>query len=171
VNPVPKTPTRIVRAKTTGSDGVETLSGWEPSNPRPEPFAYASPEEVRDLSQQIGHTLRPAGAPDQLDRGGWPGKFHASHAEKQLAVVSPNDSIAVSQKMCPDCRQFFGRLAEHRQTTQVVSDPQGTWIFRPDGTSVHVPPGLELLSPAAASIWPPLAVGGATRVPALDDRP
>jgi hypothetical protein len=114
---------------------------------------------VRGLADEIGHALRPAGPHDGVRYGGFPGEFNASHAEKQLSVVSPNEPIAVSQPMCPDCKAFFAKLAAHRDEVQVVTDTNGTWIFRPDGRVAHVPPGLELLEPRPASLWPPLAVG------------
>ncbi|MGH9277708.1 MAG: hypothetical protein ACRD12_06325 [Acidimicrobiales bacterium] len=118
--------------KAAASDGERTLSGWQ--QPRPAGFAEANPEEVLELSREIGHELQPSGGLDQVRRGGFVGKHKASHAEKQLAIRRPNDPIAVSEPMCPDCQGFFQRLAIHRNRTQVVTDPDGTYIFRADGT-------------------------------------
>ncbi|MGH9277704.1 MAG: hypothetical protein ACRD12_06305 [Acidimicrobiales bacterium] len=125
------------RGKAVASDGGKTVSGWR--RPRPPGYDYATPEQVRDVSNQIGHDLRPGGPRDQLAQGGWTGKFHASHAEKQQAVLHPNMPVAVSKDMCVDCRSFYGRLAVNRQKAQIVTDPHYTWIFRPDGTVDRVP--------------------------------
>ena len=117
--------------------GGRTLSGW--TQPRPAGFSGASPQEVRTLANEIGHELPPNGGLDQVRRGGFPGQYKASHTEKQLAVIRPNDPIAVSEPMCGDCRGFFQRLAVHRNRRQMVTDPAGTWIFRPDATVEFAP--------------------------------
>lgn len=49
-------------------------------------FTRVSPQEVISRSQEIGHDLRSAGANDQ----GVAGQYNASHAEKQLSVMSDN---------------------------------------------------------------------------------
>ena len=125
------------KIKAAASDGGQTLSGW--TQPRPAGFSGATPEEVRDLANEIGHELQHTGGLDQVRRGGFPGQSKASHAEKQLAVLRPNDPIAVSEPMCGDCRGFFQRLAVHHDRRQVVTDPAGTWIFRPQATVEFVP--------------------------------
>ena len=45
----------------------------------------------------------------------------------------PNSVLSVTEPMCNDCNGFFRRLSIHRGKVQVVTDPHGTWIFRPDG--------------------------------------
>ncbi len=118
--------------KTAASDGERTLSGWK--QPRPTGFSEVSPEQVRDFSGEIGHELEKSGGLDQVRRDGFPGKYQASHAEKQLSILRPDDPIAVSEPMCNDCNGFFQKRAIYRNSPQVVTDPNGTWIFRPDGT-------------------------------------
>jgi hypothetical protein len=117
--------------KTTASDDLQTLSGW--TQPRPDGFAGKSPDEIRAYSDQIGHDLRASGRFDQIDRGGWSGKYQASHAEKQGALVSPDDPLGVSKEMCTDCQDFFSRHAQQRGRPQIVTDPKVTRIFWPDG--------------------------------------
>lgn len=80
------------KGKAVAADGGRTVSGWK--RPAPAGYDYASPEQVKDLSDQIGHQLRPAGPRDQVAQGGFSGKYHASHAEKQQAVLRPNDPVA-----------------------------------------------------------------------------
>jgi len=86
-------------------------------------------------SQNIGHSLKPAGALDQ----GVPGRYNASHAEKKMSILSPNQPVAVSRPMCPDCQEYFHLLAQYTQHIQVVADPQIIRIFRPDGSVIEVP--------------------------------
>jgi hypothetical protein len=121
--------------KAVASDGVQTVSGWTGS---PGGFARVTPEEVASYSKKIGHELTPVGGPDQVSRGGFPGKFNASHAEKQLAVARPNDPIAVSRPMCSDCQGFFRAQAEYTGKPQVVTDPDMTRVFQPDGTVTEI---------------------------------
>ncbi|MFV0387738.1 MAG: hypothetical protein ACK5NT_03195, partial [Pyrinomonadaceae bacterium] len=121
--------------KTVAADGDKTLSGWKgKQNPRPSGYRDVSPEDVRDYSELIGHELKNGGANDQVARGGFRGKYYASHAEKQLAVARPNEPIGVSRPMCADCQRFFSRLARYQERPQIVTDPDGTRIFYPDGT-------------------------------------
>jgi hypothetical protein len=115
--------------KTTASDDSKTLSGWK--NDKPRGFAHASAEDVRATSNEIGHELKP----HVFDRD-FPGQYNASHAEKQLSITSPNDPIGVSRPMCADCRSYFSKLAQNRGVEQVVTDPDGTRIFKPDGQVV-----------------------------------
>jgi RHS repeat-associated protein len=122
--------------KTVSADGGQTLSGWK--NP-PEGYTQATPEQVAEYSDEIGHELRPSGGPDQVNRGGFPGKFNASHAEKQMALQHPNEPLGVSKPMCPDCQNFFKLHAEYTGKPQYVTDPQMTRIFHPDGTVTEIP--------------------------------
>jgi uncharacterized Zn-binding protein involved in type VI secretion len=127
--------------KTVASDGDQTLSGWSGKSNQGQRQGYKEvpPREVETLSQKIGHDLAPSGATDQVNRGGFRGKFNASHAEKQLAILKPNKPIGVSKAMCPDCQGFFSKLAQYRGRSQVVGDPQVTRIFYPDGSVVKIP--------------------------------
>jgi hypothetical protein len=38
--------------------------------------------------------------------------------------------------MCADCQGYFAKLAQHNGADQVVTDPNGTWIFKSDGSVV-----------------------------------
>jgi uncharacterized Zn-binding protein involved in type VI secretion len=122
--------------KTVSSDGKKTVSGWSET---PRGYQNVSPEEVAAYSNKIGHDLKPAGGQDQVNRGGFPGKYHASHAEKQMALASPDEPIGVSKPMCPDCQGFFSKHAVHTGKSQTVSDPEMTRIFNPDGTVQEIP--------------------------------
>ncbi|HKV38183.1 MAG TPA: PAAR domain-containing protein [Blastocatellia bacterium] len=120
--------------KAVASDGEKTLSGWQgKTNVRPDGFADVPPEQVRDYSQKIGHDLEPNFL-DQKSQGGWDGKFNAAHAEKQLAVSNPNEPIGVSSPMCDDCINFYQKQAQFTGKAQIVTDPDGTRIFYPDGS-------------------------------------
>ena len=80
--------------QTIASDGVKTINGWTGSVP--DGYVRTSPEEVRDYSLKIGHSLQSKGAADQLhtDRG-FPGMSRASDAEKQLTLAAPDHPIGV----------------------------------------------------------------------------
>jgi len=38
--------------------------------------------------------------------------------------------------MCEDCGGWFRSYAHHTQKTWYVTDPNGTWVFKPDGTII-----------------------------------
>jgi len=117
--------------KTSASvEGKPTESGWSTG-----PGAKENTEAVMDLSKKMGHDLQPNRLLDQ----GTPGRYHASHAEKQAAVVAPNKPIAVSAPMCDNCRRFFRALARYTGKPQTVAEPQAVWVFRPDGSVLVVP--------------------------------
>jgi len=119
------------RGKTSASvEGKPTESGWTTG-----PGARENTEAVMDLSKKMGHDLQPNKLLDQ----GTPGRYHASHAEKQAAVVAPNKPIAVSAPMCDNCRRFFRALARHTGKPQTVAEPHAVWVFRPDGSVLVVP--------------------------------
>jgi hypothetical protein len=130
-------PPGVARRKTSASNGDPTLSGWQ--QPHRDGYTGAAPEDVRQLSDEIGHQLSPH-LHDQLNRpDGFPGKYHASHAEKQQALTSPGSDIAVTRPMCPDCVDFHRKLAEHTGRPQVVTDPNSTRLFLPGGDVVESP--------------------------------
>ena len=145
--------TRAFADKAVAADGEPTLSGWK--LPRPDGFTHATPEDVRDHAQRIGHDLTPNRARDQSWRSdGWPGKYQASHAEKQQALTAPDHPIAVSKPMCPDCQEFFRRQAIHTGRPQVVTDPDGTRLFHPDGRIIPNPGPKDFGSAPPASAPP-----------------
>ncbi|MGQ0778310.1 MAG: RHS repeat-associated core domain-containing protein [Pseudonocardiales bacterium] len=121
-------PLGLAGCKTTAStDQVRTISGWGTPPPG---YQRATPQQVLDLQQQIGHPVRRAGAMDQ----GVSGQYFASHAERQATMLHPNAPIEVSSPVCNDCQKFFQALAGDRQVPQVVTDPNGTRVFNPDGS-------------------------------------
>jgi hypothetical protein len=130
--------TRASSGKAVAADGEPTLSGWK--QPRPDGFTHATPEAVRDHARRIGHTLRREGANDQVWRpDSWPGRYQASHAEKQQVLTAPDHPIAVTKPMCSDCQEFFRRHAIHTGRPQIVTDPDGTRLFHPDGRIIPNP--------------------------------
>ncbi|MBO1351307.1 MAG: hypothetical protein EBE86_029870 [Hormoscilla sp. GUM202] len=104
--------------------GPRTLSGW-----KQEPGYLQTTERVMSYCEEIGYQLRPAGP---LDKG-VPGRYNASHAEKQLSVAEPHKPIGVSSEMCLDCQEYFQALASYTGRYQIVADPKVTRIFHPDG--------------------------------------
>lgn len=103
-------------------NGTSTISGWKGDE--------HLVDKVMKTAEGIGHKFRPAGAFDQ----GVPGRYNASHAEKKLSVLAPDEPIAVSRPMCPDCQDYFQALAKARGKIQVIADPDYVRIFHPDGT-------------------------------------
>lgn len=124
-----------------GDTVTTSVSGWKPLPTKHAPLGYAqkTPEEVRNYCEKIGHNLQENGGCDQTNAGGWPGKYHASHAEKQMALLKHNEPIGVSEVMCPDCQAFFRAHAAHTNQVQCVTDPDATRVFFPDGTVVALP--------------------------------
>ena len=115
-------------SKTASSDHVKTLSGW--SEDRPPGFQEPNIEDVLAKQEEIGHDVKKAGANDH----GIDGQYYASHAERQLSLTAKEPQIGVSKAMCPDCQGYFAKLAQHEGRDWHVTDPDGTWIFRADGT-------------------------------------
>ena len=119
--------------KTVASDGIiHTLSGWKTLDADSE-FTRVPVEEVIIKAKIIGHNLRNAGANDQ----GVPGKYNASHAEKQLSIIS-DKPIGISQPMCIDCQSYFRKLAVQEGNLYIVADPDIIRIFNPDGTITEI---------------------------------
>src|SRR6185295_1455569 len=102
------------------------LSGWKD---RPDGYEFASPREVKEYSDTIGHPARPHHARDHVNTSGFEGAAYYSHAEKQMAVRHPNEPFGVSRSMCTDCQDFFKRHAYYQGKPQTVTDPDGTWQF------------------------------------------
>ncbi|WP_178389288.1 hypothetical protein [Actinomyces oris] len=115
-------------SKTASSDRVKTLSGW--SEDRPPGFQEPNIEDVLAKQEEIGHDVKKAGANDH----GIDGQYYASHAERQLSLTAKEPQIGVSKAMCPDCQGYFAKLAQHEGRDWHVTDPDGTWTFRADGT-------------------------------------
>lgn len=115
--------------KTVASDGnINTLSGWKALDENSD-FTRVAPEVVIDKSNEIGHKLRNSGANDQ----GTPGKYNASHAEKQLSIIS-EQPIGISQPMCSDCQNYFKQLSIKSGKVYIIADTNTIRIFNPDGS-------------------------------------
>jgi len=100
------------------------------------------PRAVRDYADRIGHPLRAEPFGDQTNRpDGWPGKYNASHAEKQQALTSPGHPVGVTRPMCPDCQGFFQKHAIASAKEQLVTDPEVSRLFLPDGRVIEMLPG------------------------------
>jgi len=104
----------------------KALSGW--SGNKPSEFVKVDPEDVLRLSNKIGHQPKSAGAFDH----GIPGRFYASHSEKQLAFLE-HDVIEVSNTMCDDCIDFFAKLSQNTAKAKIVADSETVRIFLPNG--------------------------------------
>lgn len=117
------------RAKTVASEpsGTMSASGYKKI---PEVPAKATPREVRARAKEIGHES-PAHPHDPKGKSG---EYYSSHAEKKTIVDAPDKPVGVSRPMCDDCIGFFRKEAASRRKPQIVSDPQTTRVFDPDGT-------------------------------------
>jgi len=104
--------------------GDRTISGW-----KQQPGFIQATERVMIRCEEIGYSLRPAGP---LDKG-VPGRYNASHAEKQISVIYPDQPIGVSSEMCLDCQEYFKALVRHTGNIQVIADPKIVRIFHPNG--------------------------------------
>lgn len=113
------------KAAATVEGGPRTLSGWEHKQ---DGFVQAT-DRVMERSKEIGHGLACSG---YLDKG-VPGRYNASHAEKQISIIAPDKPIAVSRPMCDDCPKYFTSLARFTDKPQVVSDTEYVRIFYPNG--------------------------------------
>jgi uncharacterized Zn-binding protein involved in type VI secretion len=111
------------------SEGTKAVQKPDGNTPRnlPENFGEVSPRDVLSYSERIGH--KPAKHPT-FDRN-FEGEYQSSHGEIQAAILRPNEPIGVTKNMCSGCMAFFEKQATATGETQVVTDPRGTWVFRP----------------------------------------
>ena len=105
------------------------MSGWTEK----EGFVQKT-DEVMQKASEIGHELKGNKLLDQ----GVEGRYNASHAEKQLSIVS-DQPIAVSKPMCADCQAYFKALAQSSGKPYTVADPNVVRVFAPDGTVGETP--------------------------------
>ncbi len=105
--------------------GERTISGW-----KQQPGYIQATDLVMARCEEIGYSLRSAGP---LDKG-VQGRYNASHAEKQISVIHPDQPIGVSSEMCLDCQEYFKALVRHTGNIQVIADPKTVRIFRLDGS-------------------------------------
>jgi hypothetical protein len=134
--------------KAVAADGEPTLSGWK--QPRPDGFTHATPEAVRDYAQRIGPRPRtePRVRPEPASGLGRLARQVPGLACREAAGAHrarPPDRR--QQPMCSDCVEFFRRHAIHTGRPQIVTDPDGTRLFQPDGRIIPNP-GPRDLGPA-----------------------
>jgi hypothetical protein len=123
------------------SDNVATVSGWDSLNPKWKQFIkqnkgiYLEQDEsqVKEYYQNFRTEFNRYGYQTkvwQLDPTNDLGKHYRSHAEKQISVIQPDNSIGVSRGMCEeDCYPYFYALAQIRQQNIIIADPNGIWLF------------------------------------------
>ncbi|WP_420896412.1 hypothetical protein [Actinomyces oris] len=130
------------------SDHERTLSGW--SSDRPIGFHSPNDQEVLRVTDEMGYPRRSMGCRDH----GVKGRALVSHAERQEALIAHESRIGVSGRLCNDCPGWFRSNSQHSGKTWYVTDPDGTWVFRPDG-SIKMPNGLEVPpnSPIPGKYW------------------
>ena len=125
------------KRKAVSSDrNNDALSGW--SKDRPPGFLDPNVEEVLQVTDEMGHPRTP-----YFRDQGVPGQYFASHTERQMALNAEWPHIGVSKAMCADCQNWFRSLAQYQRRDWYVTDPNGTWIFRTDG-SVVTSSGLQV---------------------------
>ena len=114
-----------------------TVSGW--AHKGVDGVEYVRPEEVDDLARRLDFEL-PAHARDAAGKEpGFPGKFHASHAEAQQHARHPAQPVGVDRDMCDTCQGLYQRAAEVSGQPLLVKDPHDTRLFLPDGTMKENP--------------------------------
>jgi len=124
--------------------GQRTLSGWEHGSDPGSGYAPPADDLVMAQAQGMNFRFRRAGAAD----GDIPGRYYASHAEVQMTEVAPDEPIAVSRVMCPDCQKYFKALAQYTDTPQTIADLYDVRVFYPDGrVLVHDVRGTTILHP------------------------
>ena len=130
--------------KTVSSDNVagsnDALSGWSQGR-RPDGFQSPNVDDVFKVSEEMEHPR----VPHHNDMG-TKGRYFMSHAERQKALTAKCPEIGVSRPMCSDCTDWFRRFAQYQKRDWCVTAPEGTWIFKTDGTVIAydgtlVPPG------------------------------
>ena len=123
---------RRYRTKTVSSEhpaeSEHALSGWSEER-RPSGFQKPNVSEVLRVTDEMGYPR----TPHPYDQG-TPGLYHASHAERQKALIAKWPHLGVSKPICEDCNGWFRSLAQHQGRDWYVTDPNGVWRFRSDGT-------------------------------------
>ncbi|MBW4507122.1 MAG: hypothetical protein KME64_11495 [Scytonematopsis contorta HA4267-MV1] len=137
---------KMVKRKTIAvSDNTGVISGWNSLNPKWNKFIAENynvsleqnETKVREFYQnhiekfnQYGYKTKKWDLDPQEDLG----KHYRSHAEKQISVIKPCNSIGVSRGICEeDCYPYLRALAQIRQQHIVVADPNGVYLFHYNG--------------------------------------
>ncbi|MEH1999597.1 MAG: hypothetical protein V7L00_12770 [Nostoc sp.] len=127
------------------SDNVATISGWDSLNIKwkqaiKENYGISLEQDeskVKEYYQNFITEFNRYGYQTkvwELDPKNDLGKHYRSHAEKQISVIQPDNSIGVSRGMCEeDCYPYFYALAQIRQQDIVIADSNGIWLFYSHG--------------------------------------
>ncbi len=127
------------------SDNVATVSGWDSLNIKWKQAIKQNSgisleqdeSKVKEYYQNLIIEFNRYGYCTkvwELDPSYDPGKHYRSHAEKQISVIQPDNSIGVSRGMCEDdCYPYFYALAQIRQQNIMIADPNGIWLFYSHG--------------------------------------
>ena len=101
------------------SDNVATVSGWDSLNPKWKQslkqnngiYLEQDESQVKEYYQNLRTEFNRYGYQTKvwdLDPKDDLGKHYRSHAEKQISVIQPDNSIGVSRRMCEeDCYPYF----------------------------------------------------------------
>ncbi len=122
-----------MQSKTVAAAGSKTLSGW--GGNLPSGFSRVDPAKTLAYEQEMGHPIVSGGALDQ----GVPGRYFASHAGRQAAMLHPNAPVGVSSAMCAQCVSWFSQQATFLGHPQFVADPFVLREFRPGGQILESP--------------------------------
>lgn len=137
---------KMLKRKTIAvSENIGAISGWNSLNPKWKEFiaennnVSLSQDEVlvKEFYQNYIDEFRKYGYETKkwdLDPQEEPGCHYRSHAEKQISVIKPCNSIGVSRAICEeDCYPYLCALAQIRQQHIVVADPNGIYLFYSNG--------------------------------------
>ena len=102
---------------------------------------------MRALSWEIGRDVRP----HVFDRRDEPGYYESSHAEAKAAARTGEQVHATEKPICPSCQEFFSKLAQAQDRPFFVGDPDGVWVFAPDGRAVVEPHPTDYRGPVSTS--------------------
>lgn len=137
---------KMAKTKTIAvSEKVGVVSGWNSLNPKWTEFIAKnngislSQNEtlVAEFYQNHIEEFKKYGYETKkwdLDSELYPGRHYRSHAEKQISVIKPCNSIGVSKGICEeDCYPYLCALAQIRKQHIVVADPNGVYLFYSNG--------------------------------------
>ena len=125
----------MIQWKSVASDGdINTLSGWGKYVDKEGNINRTiTPDDVINKSIEIGHSLQENAFLDNINNGGQLGQSKASHAEKQLSLLTDKPIGVAPIDICADCQSYFIKLAEYKQCDIIVADPSSIRIFKENG--------------------------------------
>jgi hypothetical protein len=127
------------------SENVGVVSGWNSLNPKWTVFIaenngillLQNETLIKEFYQNHIEEFKRYGYETKkwdLDSELEPGRHYRSHAEKQISVIKPCNSIGVSKGICEeDCYPYLCALAQVRQQYIAVADPIGVYLFYSNG--------------------------------------